>query len=39
MKVFGVAFFQKGKVLIPPCKWGLGGIFATAKTSLFGYQI
>src|SRR5690625_8038334 len=29
-----LAFFQKRQGLIPPCKWGLGGIFATAKTSV-----
>src|SRR5699024_6129002 len=29
-----LAFFQKRQGLIPPCKWGLGGILATAKTSV-----
>src|SRR5699024_10993838 len=29
-----LAFFQKRQGLSTPCKWGLGGIFATAKTSV-----
>src|SRR5699024_1966178 len=29
-----LAYFQKRQGLIPPCKWGLGGSFATAKTSV-----
>src|SRR5699024_10549385 len=29
-----LAFFQKRQGRIPPCKWGLGGIFAPAKTSV-----